>query len=101
MRAIHVVHLDKHRPALILTRPAVIPFLKKITVAPITSTIRGLATEVLVGPENGLEHRSAVSLDNIITVPRETLGRAIGYLLASQEASLTAALHAAFDLDDS
>ncbi|MGH2217811.1 type II toxin-antitoxin system PemK/MazF family toxin, partial [Enterococcus faecalis] len=69
-----------------------------MTVAPITSTVRGLSTEVPVGPANGLDHPSVVNLDNIVTVPTASLGRHIGYLLPGQETDLTEAIHAAFDL---
>jgi mRNA interferase MazF len=69
-------------------------------VAPITSTVRGLSTEVPVGPENGVEHHSVVSCDNVVTIPTTALGRQIGRLLPDQEIALTAALHAAFDLEN-
>jgi len=69
-------------------------------VAPITSTVRGLSTEVPVGPGNGLDYPSVISCDNVVTVPASALGRQIGRLLPEQESTLTAALHAAFDLDD-
>jgi mRNA interferase MazF len=97
MRPIHIAQLDKSRPVLILTRALVRPHLSRVTVAPITSTIRGLSTEVAVGPANGLDHNSVVSCDNIVTVPIATLGRHLGYLLAEQEPDLAAAIHAAFD----
>ena len=71
-----------------------------MAVAPITSTIKGLATEVAVGPANGLDHESDVSVDNIHTVATADLREQIGWLLDHQEAELTAALHAAFDLED-
>jgi mRNA interferase MazF len=71
----------------------------RVTVAPITTTVRGLSTEIPVGPANGLEHGCVVSCDNIVTVPRSALGAQIGYLLPIQEAALTEAIHAAFDLD--
>jgi mRNA interferase MazF len=58
-----------------------------------------LSTEVSVGPANGLEHASVVSCDNIVTVPASALGRQLGFLLSAQEAALSAAIHAAFDLD--
>jgi mRNA interferase MazF len=99
MRPIHAAHLDKPRPVVILTRELVRPYLDRVTVAPITSTIRGLSTEVLVGPPNGLDRRCVISCDNIVTIPKSTLGRLIGYLLPAQETALTAAIHAAFDLD--
>jgi mRNA interferase MazF len=71
----------------------------RVTVAPITSTVRGLSTEVPLGPANGLDDQCVVSCDNIVTVPKVALGRQIGYLLPAQEPALTAAIHAAFDLD--
>ncbi len=98
MRPIHIAQLDKARPVLILTRELVRPHLTRVTVAPVTSTIRGLSTEVLVGPSNGLNHESVVSCDNIVTVPTSTLGRHIGYLLPSQESALAEAIRSAFDL---
>lgn len=100
MRPIHLAHLDKTRPVLVLTRELVRPHLSRVTVAPITSTILGLSTEVPVGPENGLDHPSVVSCDNVLTVPTSSLGRQIGLFLPEQEGALTAALHAAFDLED-
>jgi mRNA interferase MazF len=82
-----------------LTRELVRPFLDRVTVAPITSTIRGLSSEVQVGPANGLDHGCVINCDNIVTVLASALGRLIGHLLPAQEAALTAAIHAAFDLD--
>lgn len=99
MRGIHSARLDKSRPVLILTRELVRPHLTRVTVAPITSTIRGLSTEVPVGRLNGLDHDCVVSCDNIVTIPRAALGAEIGYLFPEQEASLTGAIRAAFDLD--
>lgn len=99
MRPIHAARLDKSRPVLILTREVVRPHLSRVTVAPITSTIRGLSTEVSVGPANGLERASVVSCDNIVTVPVSALGRQLGFLLTDQETGLTEAIRAAFDLD--
>jgi len=99
MRPIHSARLDKTRPVLILTREVVRPHLSRVTVAPITSTIRGLSTEVPVGPANGLDRDSVVSCDNIVTVPVSALGRQLGFLLTGQEAALAEAIRAAFDLD--
>jgi mRNA interferase MazF len=98
MRPIHIAQLDKARPVLVLTRESVRPYLTRVTVAPITSTIRGLSTEVPVGRRNGLDHESVVNCDNIVTVPAITLGRHVGYLLANQEPGLSDAIQAAFDL---
>ncbi|MFD4358051.1 type II toxin-antitoxin system PemK/MazF family toxin [Nocardia sp. NPDC058518] len=98
MRPIHLARLDKTRPVLVLTREAVRPYLTRVTVAPITSTIRGLSTEVPVGRRNGLEHDSVVSCDNIVTIPVVDLGKVIGYLNADAEPALTAAIRSAFEL---
>jgi mRNA interferase MazF len=99
MRPIHLARLDKSRPVLVLTRELVRPHLNTVTVAPLTTTIRGLSSEVRCGPGNGLEEYSAVACDHITTIPARTLGRQIGRLLDEQEADLARAIHAAFDLD--
>jgi mRNA interferase MazF len=99
MRPIHIARLDKPRPVLVLTRELVRPHLTNVTVAPITSTIRGLSTEVHVGLQNGLDHPSVVSCDNVQTIPKKQLGRVIGYLLPNQEPDLSEAIQSAFDLD--
>jgi mRNA interferase MazF len=99
MRAIHVAQLDKARPVLILTRELVRPHLNTVTVAPITTTIRGLSTEVAVDAANGLMEPSVVSCDNITTIPADALRAQIGVLLDGQEPTLSDAIMAAFDLD--
>ena len=98
-RPIHLAQLDKSRPVLILTREAVRPYLARVTVAPITTTIRGLSTEVPVGRANGLDHDSVVSCDNVVTVPTSAVGRRVGHLLPAQEPALATAIRAAFDLE--
>lgn len=99
MRTIHVAHLDKARPVLVLTRELVRPHLSTVTVAPITTTIRGLSTEVPVDTANGLAGPSVVNCDNISTIPTSALGAQIGVLLDRQESDLSNAVQAAFDLD--
>ncbi len=98
-RPIHLAQLDKQRPVLILTREAVRPYLARVTVAPITTTIRGLSTEVPVGRANGLDHDSVVSCDNVVTVPTSAVGPCVGHWLPAQEPALATAIHAAFDLE--
>ena len=98
MRAIHLAPLDKLRPAVVLTRERAIGRLSTVTVAAITSTIRGLATEVLVDESNGLQHLSAINLDNVYSFSYPKLGRHLGYLNESQEAALHRGLIRAFDL---
>lgn len=99
MRPIHVARLDKARPVLVLTRALVRPHLSTVTIAPITTNVRGLSTEVEVGVANGLAGPSVVSCENITTIPVDVLGSQIGVLLDGQERALSDAIAAAFDLD--
>lgn len=99
MRPIHLAKLDKTRPVLILTRELVRPHLTRVTVAPITATIRGLSSEVQVGPRNGLDKDSVVSVDNVVTIPVTALGHQIGFLFPDQEPDLAEAIRNAFDLE--
>ena len=99
MRPIHIARLDKARPVVILTRELVRPYLATVTVAPITTTIRGLSTEVPLDAANGLSGPSVVSCDNLTTIPVGALGEQIGVLLDYQEQTLSEAIQAAFDLD--
>ncbi|MBI2981244.1 MAG: type II toxin-antitoxin system PemK/MazF family toxin [Deltaproteobacteria bacterium] len=73
-------HPDKTRPVLILTRNSILPYLHEATVAPITSTIRGIPTEILVGTEEGLKKESAINLDHLQTVAKQNLTTFIGTL---------------------
>ena len=98
MRTIALVELDKRRPALILTRQSAPPFLSWVTVAPITSTIRGITSEVRVGVRNGLDHDSVVSCGNVATVRRDAIGDTIGLFFDDQEPALARAVSDAFDL---
>lgn len=99
MREICLVRLDKTRPALVLTRETARGAMTKVTVAPITTTAKGLSSEVRVGPANGLDAECAVALDNVVTVPVELLGRTVGYLSSTQETELARAVVMAYDLD--
>lgn len=83
----------------VLTREEVLPFVAKVTVAPITSTSRGVSSEVHVGPANGLDHDSVISCDNIATIHVSKLGEEIGFLLTWQEPLLAEAIVRAFDLE--
>ena len=68
---------DKLRPVVVLSRDDVIGLLRTVMVAPITSTVRGAPSEVLVGVGEGLKHESAVNLDHVQTVER---ARLVGYV---------------------
>lgn len=98
MRDIHIAHLDKARPVLVLTREPVRAAMRRVTVAPITSSVKGLSTEVPVGPANGLDQACVVSCDNIITIDKAALGRHVGFLFPAQEPVLAAAITNAFAL---
>lgn len=71
---------DKRRPVLVLTRQEVINHLSTVMVAPITSTIRGAPSEVIVGVEHGLKTMCAVNLDHVQTIEQSRLRRHIGAL---------------------
>jgi len=99
MREICLARLDKTRPVVVLTRDLARAAMTKVTVAPVTSTVKGLSSEVALGVENGLDHGCAASIDNVLTIPASALGRTVGYLTAHQETALARAVVLAFDLD--
>lgn len=98
MRPLHLATLDKRRPVLVLTRGLMVGRMSTVTVAPITTTVHGIATEVPVGPRNGLDHDGAVKCDQIASIPVEQLHEQCGWLLEAQELELHEAIQAAFDL---
>ena len=69
---------DHRRPVLVLTRQDMIGRLATVTVAPLTTTIRGVASEVLVGTEVGLKQPSVINLHHVATVPRAGLRSYVG-----------------------
>ncbi len=71
---------DKRRPVLVLSRQDVIGLLHTVMVAPITSTIHGAPSEVMVGIEEGLKHHSAINLDHVQTVDKNRLQNYVGSL---------------------
>ena len=71
---------DKRRPVVVLSRPEAIEVLHTVMVAPMTSTIRGIPSEVVVGTAEGLKHDSAVNLDHVQTVEQARLSRYVGRL---------------------
>ena len=68
---------DKRRPVLILTRDDVIDYLNEIIVVPITRTIRGLATEVVLTPDDGMPLVSALNFDHVALAQRQRIGAII------------------------
>jgi mRNA interferase MazF len=83
----------------ILTRTVAIPHLSRVVCAIVTSTIRGLPSEVPVGAESGLDHDSVVNCDNIYTLRREQLTRQRGELGPELTRRLDTALAVALGLD--
>ena len=85
---------NKRRPVLILTRQDILGHLHSVTRSPIT-TIRGIPSEAMVGPESGLKTTSAINLDNVATVPKNELRTFVGtvppqVMMAVREALLFA-----------
>jgi mRNA interferase MazF len=86
---------DKRRPVLVLSRPAALRYLRTAVVAPITSAIRGLPSEVLIGVDDGLKAPSAVNLDHLYTVAYEDLRQWLGRLDEDRMAQVCTALKVA------
>jgi len=83
---------DKRRPVLILTRNSAIEYLGEVTVAPVTSTIRDIPTEVLLTPEDGLKKDRVINLDHVQTVAKGKVGSLITSLSESQMTAVLEAL---------
>ena len=83
---------DKTRPVLVLTRQEVIELLHTVMVAPITSTIRGAPSEVVVGIGDGLKGDSAVNLDHVQTVEKSRLRRRIAEISPARMKAVCQAL---------
>lgn len=71
---------DKKRPVLILTRNSILDVLGEVTIAPITSTIRHIPSEVILTPEDGLPETCAVNLDHVQTIAKAKVGPFIATL---------------------
>jgi len=87
---------DKKQPVLILTRNSAISFLNEITIAPITSNIRDIPSEIVIGPEDGMPSPCAVNFDHIQTASKAKLGELITTL--SPEKMIEAGLAVCFAL---
>lgn len=91
---------DKKRPVLILTRDSVRDILGEVTVAPITSTVRDVPSEVILTPADGLQRECAINLYHIQTVPRGRVGALIASLPAHRMGDVRSALLFALGFDD-
>jgi mRNA interferase MazF len=83
------------RPACILTRQAAIPVLHTVLVAPATRTVRGIPTEVALGPDDGMPEPCALNFDNLTAVPKALLTERITRLAPAKLAEVCPALNVA------
>ena len=90
---------DKKRPVVVLTRDSIIPYLSTVTVAPITSTVRGVASEVALHEGDGMKGQCAVNLHNTVTVPQERLGQRVGRLNSLRMEEICTALRYSLGCD--
>ena len=90
---------DKRRPVLILTRTAAIAFLTSLTIAPITTTIRGIPTEVVLTEADGLFATCAVNADNLQTIPKAKFGGFITHLKPAHMREVRKAIQFALGFD--
>jgi mRNA interferase MazF len=90
---------DKRRPVLVLTRPSLIRLLHTVTVAAVTSTLRGSPTEVELGPAEGLKQASCANLCNLFTVRQTELMTFVGSVGAEKMAEVCRALAVASGCD--
>lgn len=91
---------DKKRPVLVLTRNSALEFLGEVTVAPITTTIRDIPTEVVLRPADGMPRDCAINLDHIQTVAQSRIGPLLTALDARRMAEVKEALIFAMGLED-
>jgi mRNA interferase MazF len=89
--------LDKARPVIVLTRDPLGRLLHSVIVAPVTSTIRGLSTEVPIGPEDGLRQPSVANLDNVQLLARDRFRKRLGRAQPVTMSALCTALSIAVD----
>lgn len=87
---------DKRRPVLIVTRSEAVAVLRWLIVAPVTRTVRGIPTEVPLGPAQGLIHECAASFDNLQPIRRSYLASRVG-VVAHPRAAICEALRALAD----
>jgi mRNA interferase MazF len=90
---------NKKRPVVVLTRDSAIPYLSTVTVAPVTSTIRGVPSEVVLNEEDGMKAGCAVNLHNAVTISRKRLGRRVAQLSSSRMGEICAALRFSLGCD--
>ena len=89
---------DKKRPVLILTRDSILDYLGEVTVAPVTSTIRNIPSEVFLSQDEGMKNDCVVNLDHIQTVSKNKIGTRLTSLSTNKMKSVSEAIRFALDL---
>jgi len=89
---------DKQRPVLILTRDSVLDYLGEVTVAPITSTVRDIPSEVFLSKVDGMSRDCAVNCDHLQTVSKAKIGALITSLASARMAEVGRAIRFALDI---
>jgi len=92
------VRPDKKRPVLILTRDSVLEYLNEVTIAPITSTVRNIPSEVFLTKADGMLRDCAVNCDHLQTVPKGKIGPLITSLLPAKMVDIGQAIRFALDI---
>lgn len=90
---------DKKRPVVVLTRESAIAYLSMVTVAPVTSTIRGVPSEVVLNEDDGMKSSCAVNLHNAVTVSQQHLGKRVARLSPARMNQICAALRFSLGCD--
>jgi mRNA interferase MazF len=89
---------DKKRPVLILTRDSVLNYLGEVTVAPVTSTIRDIPSEVYLSTKDGMPRDCAVNCDHLQTVSKKKIGSLIVSLSPGRMTEVGRAIRFALDV---
>ena len=90
---------DRKRPVVVLTRDSAIAYLSTVTIAPITSTIRDVPSEVVLNEEDGMKAPCAVNLHNAVTISQTRLGRRVAQLSSLRMREICAALRFSLGCD--
>ncbi|MBI2840672.1 MAG: type II toxin-antitoxin system PemK/MazF family toxin [Acidobacteria bacterium] len=90
--------IQERRPVLIITRDSVLQYLGEVTVAPITSIVRDIPSEVLLSPQDGMARDCAVNCDHLQTVSKGKLGSVIATLPSGRMVDVAHAIRFALNL---
>jgi mRNA interferase MazF len=90
---------DQPRPVVVLTRQSAVAYLSTVTVAPVTSTIRGVPSEVVLDQEDGMNEPCAVNLHHVLTVSQHRLGRRVARLSDARLDEICAAVRFSIGCD--